>query len=572
MGTRANIFDSIADNYQRGELDHVLDRVFLAAASDGIVLLPGEGRPYAHSKCGSYEVADLLLPFDINIWHSISNAFNGGISPYPEWFTYNNTYNNNDGWFEYTQEDFLAAFIKAKKLTKHKGKFYTNGNPISDNDIKNAIRKSLSIVRADAGKLICGAFNALSVMIQDDAPEVKRTSLSCAALTNEMNRCGYGVRYNTISADFEAIGETPSKRPMTLDDLEVILRDSLSDTYKGVTSERIKQSIAFVGRENRYNPVLEYISAVHWDGIDRFPQLYKLIGISDDDKISRILLQKWSLQSVALLFNQDDDPFGAEGCIVFTGPQSLGKTTLLRRLAISPKWFSEGCSIDDHDKDTIRRIITRWIAELGEVESTLKSDINKLKAFITASTDRYRLPYGAHDIDKPRHTSLAATCNGTRYLIDQTGNRRWWTVPFTRRILREELLGFDANQFWAQVYSIVSPMSYKEKSTCFRLTPEEQAMLAERNNNYEKQCKGQAEIEDILAKAFQEKLIWEEMTASEFIAEWPILQRYSAQEIGIALRRCGFEAKRENGTGKRMQMLPTQPKVSVPFSDKKPEE
>lgn len=408
--------------------------------------------------------------------------------------------------------------------------------PVDDRELGTIIS---SVLRYPAGTPIK----------QTDAPAApaqqapKRARLTRAALADEMHVRGYGVRYNVISGEYETIGRTEAGRVMTQDDLVTLMHDALADDYKGASFDTLTQYIAFQARENQYNPVVELLAAAKWDGVDRLPQLYNLVGVTDDE-LSKTLIRKWLYQAVALLFNDAADPFGADGCLVLNGEQGAGKTSLFRHLALRDAWFGEGCSIDDHDKDTGRRVITKWISELGEVESTLKSDISKLKAFVSASVDRYRLPYGKSDVVAPRFTSLCATCNSDRYLIDPTGNRRWWSVPFNRTVPRAELLELDALQLWAQIFAIVAPLTYHDKAACFRLTDEEKKALAVRNGEYEKPMKGQPEVEDILFQAKRDDLTVKRMTVSEFKGLWDVLRPYSAQQISTALKACGIEITR----------------------------
>ena len=408
--------------------------------------------------------------------------------------------------------------------------------PVDDRELETILS---SVLRYPAGTPIK----------QTDAPAApaqqapKRARLTRAALADEMYVRGYGVRYNVISGEYETIGRTEAGRVMTQDDLVTLMHDALADDYKGASFDTLTQYIAFQARENQYNPVVELLAAAKWDGVDRLPQLYNLVGVTDDE-LSKTLIRKWLYQAVALLFNDAADPFGADGCLVLNGEQGAGKTSLFRHLALRDAWFGEGCSIDDHDKDTGRRVITKWISELGEVESTLKSDISKLKAFVSASVDRYRLPYGKSDVVAPRFTSLCATCNSDRYLIDPTGNRRWWSVPFNRTVPRAELLELDALQLWAQIFAIVAPLTYHDKAACFRLTDEEKKALAVRNGEYEKPMKGQPEVEDILFQAKRDDLTVKRMTVSEFKGLWDVLRPYSAQQISTALKACGIEITR----------------------------
>lgn len=368
----------------------------------------------------------------------------------------------------------------------------------------------------------------------------QKARLAIDTLADEMSARGYSMRFNLITKEYEVVGHTESGRPLSQDDLTTIMHNALADEYRGATIDTITQYAGYVARENSYNPVLQKLNSTVWDGIDRLPQLYTLIGI-EDDPLSQTLVRKWLLQSVALLFNNTDNPFGADGCLVFNGEQGAGKTSLFRHLAMRSAWFGEGMTVNDRDKDTTRRIVSVWLAELGEVESTLKSDISALKAFITNDVDHYRLPYGKADTVAPRLTSMCATCNSDRYLIDQTGNRRWWSVPFNRIVTRAELLALDALQLWAQMFSQVKPLTHEQKAACFRLTEAERNALAVRNGEYEKPLKSQPEVEDILAKASAKKLPTKKMTVSEFKELWPVLKAYSVQQVGAALKRCGID-------------------------------
>ena len=391
---------------------------------------------------------------------------------------------------------------------------------------------------------------------QMEAASAKKVRLTSGAFAAEVNRLGITVANNDITGAMEIRGNMPSGRQIAgLDDLNVLLYDTLADTYKGVTFDTLANFAGVLARDHSYNPVIDTLAAVEWDGCDRVEQLYGLIGISDDDRLSQQLVWKWLLQTVALLYNDTSKPFGADGVLVLNGDQGTGKTSLLRHLALRDAWFREGLSIDDKDKDTTRRAVTAWIVEFGELESTLRGDLERLKAFVTASTDKYRLPYGRADTETVRHASLAATCNTEQFLIDTTGNRRFWTVPFSRRTPYAEIKKLDALQLWAQIYAVVSPMAYDDKAACFRLTEQEQNALAERNGAAVKPIKAQTEVADILSQARDAGLVWQDMTVSAFKAAWPILTRYTAEQVGRALKQCGVEMKRKkNG---RFYEVPT---------------
>lgn len=386
--------------------------------------------------------------------------------------------------------------------------------------------------------------------------------ISLEILEMEMILRGYSVRMDDITRCIDIDARTLKGRKMDMDDLTTTLYSELAGKYKGVSLDTMHAFTLLIAKDNHYNPVLDLLAGVQWDGVDRFPEVFRLLGICEDS-LSQILVRKWLFQSIALLFNDLEDPFGAEGVLVFNGPQGVGKTSFFKRLALNPAWFLEGATIKDNDKDTTRRIVTRWISELGEVESTLKSDISALKAFVTSDVDVYRLPYGRSDQKTPRRTSLCATCNSDRYLIDQTGNRRWWTVPILAPISYAAIQQLDALQLWAQVYAIVAPLDHSMKQACFRLTAAESAALSQRNGSVEKLLKGEAECLDIIETARMDPgTIWEYQTATQWKSRnITTLRNYSAEQIGKALQHIGIQLERKRIDGKKyasnVYMLPS---------------
>ena len=163
--------------------------------------------------------------------------------------------------------------------------------------------------------------------------------------------------------------------------------------------------------------------------------------------------------------------------LVFQGNQGIGKTRFLEKLALHPKFFAERCCIDPRNKDSIMLATNKWICELGEIGSTMKKDIDSVKAFLSRSTDEYRTPYGKAMLQYPRITSFVGTVNDEQFLVDQTGNRRFATVPLAPDLeidYETQIKPFNALQLWSQIYQLVKDL---DKASCFRLTTEEKNYL-----------------------------------------------------------------------------------------------
>ena len=85
-------------------------------------------------------------------------------------------------------------------------------------------------------------------------------------------------------------------------------------------------------------------------------------------------------------------------------------------------YVKTGLELDPSDKDKVYQCIKYWVCELGELDSTFKRDLAKLKAFITEQTDEFRRPYGLVPIKYPRKTSFYATVNNEEFLKDECEN------------------------------------------------------------------------------------------------------------------------------------------------------
>lgn len=359
------------------------------------------------------------------------------------------------------------------------------------------------------------------------------------------------IRYNEVTHELEIDGLGKEFNQETiLEDMDIILFDTLKSVFK-CSKQLIDDLLRVIAKKNTYNPVRELLkNAPSWDGIDRLPELFDIMKIDESDELSKTLIHKWLLMALALSENRFNGAFGADGILVIQGTQGIGKTSLVSKLGVEPSITKLGLYIDTKDKDTIIRATSSWICEIGELETTLKSDIERLKAFITADYDRYRVPYGRADSTHTRHTAFIATCNSDRFLIDETGSRRFWTIPCNEKFDLDKLSEFNSIQLWKQMEKELNQYHYSTAygspyQLLFRLTSEEQKELSERNAVHEKYLKGQKEIEDILleAKEHPEKYTYVWVTASGFKDYFDSLKGYTAEQVGKALNRFDVEKK-----------------------------
>ena len=366
------------------------------------------------------------------------------------------------------------------------------------------------------------------------------------------------VRFNVIAhrIEYQGLPEEYKSERQTAQAPTIIFSMLKKEGYEKIAKQTVEDFLDVIASKNEYNPLLQILAFTEWDGKDRVPDIYKILHIEDDDKLSKTLIHKFLLQCISLcIYNNVKNPFGADGVLTLVGEQGKGITSFARKLGINSDLFKEGLFVDPHDKDTVLKATTTFLGELGEVETTMKRDIAALKAFITNETDEIRKPYGRTTETNLRRTSYIATCNSVDFLVDTTGNRRFWTIPCDE-INLAELSQLEPIQLWAQIHEEVKQKGYQ----CFRLTREEVQLLAVRNGEHSVMLPSQAEILDIISVASRPKsnYIWGYGTVTDFMAEHDQLRKYSATQVGKALAACEIVAKRikQNGKVVRARRLP----------------
>ena len=407
---------------------------------------------------------------------------------------------------------------------------------------------------------------------QDNNSNKKKPMIDYEIFAEFIEKQGYSIRYNQITHNFEFFGFDKGESVEHLaENVPTILYDQFKKLYTRVTKQIIVDYITRYATRHKYNPVLNAIKAIKWDGKDRVSQIYDIFRIPTDTEeglYSRIFIFKWLKQCVCGLFNDIENPFSLDIILVFQGKQGIGKTRFFEMLALNSKFFGESICLDPRDKDSIIQATSKWISELGELGSTMKKDMDSVKAFLTKSTDEYRTPYGKASLHYPRMTSFVGTVNDDQFLIDQTGNRRFVTIPLAPDLVIDyntQIKPFDALQLWAQIYHIVKD---EDKASCFRLTENEKQYLEHRNSTFVKPMKGECEVLDILEEQQTPQqgytCTFKEMTVLEFIKIHNL--KYDARTVGNILKKYGYEpkSKRLNGEPRRVIMLPYKKYNSLP--------
>lgn len=309
---------------------------------------------------------------------------------------------------------------------------------------------------------------------------------------------GYGItaRYDLIRKKLIIYGSYWTSTPDNADNVAMTQIVSLAG-LNGLPRGDIEAFVAAVGESNPSNSVKDWILNRAWDGTDRLGFYYNTLVTAESYpwELKALLMRKWLLSAVAAALMPKG--FRCRGVLTLQGAQSLGKTSWVASLVPDPVLREAILKVDHHldanNKDSILGATCHWIVEIGELESSMKKEVARLKGVLTRDSDKVRKPYARGESEMPRRTVFVATVNQANFLVDDTGNSRWWVIPV---IAVDYQHGIDMQQLFAQL-----AVEFEDGAEWW-LTAAEEAVLEAQNRPH----RSISAIEDMVLDAFDLEL------------------------------------------------------------------
>jgi putative DNA primase/helicase len=358
-----------------------------------------------------------------------------------------------------------------------------------------------------------------------------------------LDKYGIQVRYDVIKKKVMIILPGHSGTIDNMDNVSMSYIISLA-ALNGIPIGQVPAYVEVLADRNMYNPVTNWITSKPWDGKDRLPEIYATITEREDypPHLKTILIYKWLLSAVAAVLKPSG--FKARGVLTLQGPQGVGKTSWLRSLVPDEQLCEMTVKLDHHmdggNKDSIIAAVTHWLVEIGELDSSFKKDVSRLKGFLTSDCDKLRRPYARTESEYQRRTVFFASVNQSDFLVDMTGNSRWWTIPVTEINYQHDV---NMQQLFAQLAEDFG------NGKQWWLTRKEEALLDSCNREHHRV----SVIRELLMEIVDLDLIGKDgnpaMSASEVLSKLDYLKPTNPQcrECGGILRELFGEPKKIRG-------------------------
>lgn len=271
----------------------------------------------------------------------------------------------------------------------------------------------------------------------DSNGEKLPTDRNLLNIIKEDKELGESFKRNTFSSELDVVKNgawcvtnSPVPRPITNDDDRMVEYYMLNQHGIEFDDKRVSDCITQWGILNHYNPVVEFIDSLEWDGVPRLEQwLYKCCNVEDN------IYTRWVSKLILVsAIRRALHPGGQYDHVVcLAGNQGVKKTTLVETLGGS---FYGSLSLADKDRDTVQKMRGLWIIELPEGISLAKKQIEEFKAFVTEKSNRERFAYERRVEKNDRKSIFIMTINPSSigYLHDPTGLRRFLPIRINGEI------------------------------------------------------------------------------------------------------------------------------------------
>ena len=284
-----------------------------------------------------------------------------------------------------------------------------------------------------------------------------------------LNQLGYVVRYNLMTREVEANGETYN------DIIDARIHSEMHDY--GCKNRRLISDIILVEAEaNAYHPLREQLEKLEpWDGTPRIAALSAYLK-PENPALAAVLLRKWWIAAVSKIYQETQNMI-----LVIQGEQGTGKSCFAKWIAslFPPRYFTAD-KLDPRNKDDQIKATRTAVWEIGELETTTtRADMGDLKRFVTQDAFTVRPPYARYDVRIPVTASLIGTVNPAGgFLKDPSGNRRFLILK-SQGIDFSYRDAFNVEDLWAEAYA-----AFKAGEN-FTLTAEEAAANEQEQSDVE---------------------------------------------------------------------------------------
>lgn len=280
------------------------------------------------------------------------------------------------------------------------------------------------------------------------------------------NLLSSSIKYNTLAYTPWVAGQLPWENKIVQrewtdsDDANLY---AYLERYGFKSHDRMSKALTIFQERNKFSPIVEHLNCLKgaWDGKKRIDTLLQDFLGAEDTELNRSIMRLFMFGAIARAYTPACQ---FDYMLIFIGEQGIGKSTFLRKLAMSDSWFDGNFNTIDGDK-AVERLRGMWIVEFSELLALKRAkEVESMKSFITNRSDNFRAPYQRRTTARPRQCVFTGSTNKDNFLTDTTGNRRFLPVQTNEKNIKLDI--FDdklTKDYFEQAWAEALDIYFKEK-------------------------------------------------------------------------------------------------------------
>jgi len=189
-----------------------------------------------------------------------------------------------------------------------------------------------------------------------------------------------------------------------------------------MTVGTVHDGVDTAARTRKRNPPRDWMNSLKWDGDPRLASLTVQGFGADESEYSMRVGECWMISMVARVMHP--------GCKVdtmpiFEGEQGAKKSQALE--VLGGDWYIN-TDAPIGSREFLMNTARYFLVELGELSSSSRADVERVKSALSTRFDVYRSPYDRLPKEHRRKFVCAGTTNRDDWNLDDTGARRFWPI------------------------------------------------------------------------------------------------------------------------------------------------
>jgi len=266
-------------------------------------------------------------------------------------------------------------------------------------------------------------------------------------------------------------------RQLTDEDITAV-QTWLSECRYSFSHNSVAQQIENVAKENVYNPLVDWIESLNWDGTQRLHEVMPKGWNTDDNAYTREVGELLVKGIVTRIIHP-----GCEFRLVpiLIGRQWIGKSASLKAL-VGDRWVTDQF-VKPSNKDSLQLLRDYLIVELGEMDVLRRAEAEELKQFISSRYDDMRDPYARKPKRHPRSCILVGTSNDSaKGLLNDPGENSRFLPIQIRGEVDFDFIKANKDQWFAEAWAWLQNQTIEQ--TFFKLSKEAMVIADETRDEY----------------------------------------------------------------------------------------